>query len=59
MVSIPILVRWSFFSISFGKILRVLEELLSVLSVLFRKITSQGMVRFGLVDEGDESLDDL
>ena len=37
----------------------VLEELLPVLGVLLSEVASKRMVRFGLVDEGDQSLDHL
>ena len=43
----------------FRKVLRVLHELLPVLEVLLGQVTPERVLWFGLVDEGDQRLDDL
>ena len=43
----------------FRKVLRVLHELLSVLEVLLGQVTPERVLGLGLVDQGDQRLDDL
>ena len=43
----------------FRKVLRVLHELLAVLEVLLGQVPPERVLGLGLVDEGDQRLDDL
>ena len=54
-----LLVGGPLFTVLFRKVLRVLHELLAVLEVLLGQVTPERVLGFGLVDEGDQRLDDL
>ena len=53
------LVGGPLFTVLFRKVLRVLHELLSVLEVLLGQVTPERVLGLGLVDQGDQRLDDL
>ena len=54
-----LLVGGPLFTVLFRKVLRVLHELLAVLEVLLGQVPPERVLGLGLVDEGDQRLDDL
>jgi len=55
----PRLIRGTFLAVLLREFFGILHELLFVLAVFFGQVTAQRVVRFRLVDEGNESLNDL
>ena len=52
-----VLVAWSLFTVFLCELLCVLHELFPVLCVFLRQLCSQWMLRFRVVDEGNEGID--